>query len=137
MNKMIWAVCAALGLSACGEQTVDLAQLAQSRWQLAQPELNSPRGPLWFEVDADKRLIYGFSGCNRFTGSLGQDAEPRIGLLAQTRMACTEGMDVEPQLIALLEGVGQWTLQNDQLQLVNGQGVASVWQAVAKESNKP
>lgn len=111
---------------------VDLNALAQSRWQLLQPALTSPRGPLWFEIDADKRTIYGFSGCNRFTGSLGEEGGPLIGTLAQTRMACAGGMDSEQRLGALLDGVSQFALTDGQLQLTNARGEQSLWQAVAK-----
>ncbi len=137
IKTMMLAALAVLGLVGCGQPALDLASLAQSRWQLVQPALTSPRGPLWFEIDADKRMIYGFSGCNRFTGGLGERDSPQIGPLAQTRMACADGMDSEQQLGALLDGVSQFVLQDGQLQLTNARGEQSLWQAVAKGGGQP
>jgi heat shock protein HslJ len=96
-------------------------------------------GTEWFLVELDGRPVTaatvptlllsddtrasGFAGCNRYTGSY-EIAADRLafGLLAMTRMACAETMDVEQQYLAALEKTRGYRNAGDDLVLVGDSG---------------
>jgi heat shock protein HslJ len=68
--------------------------------------------------DADSAHVAGFSGCNRFAGSYTLDGDSlRFGPLVMTRMACTQGMELERDLSAALEATRRYELSSTQLKL--------------------
>jgi heat shock protein HslJ len=68
--------------------------------------------------DADSARVSGFAGCNRFSGSYTLNGDSlRFGPLVMTRMACTDGMELEHDLSAALEATRRYELSSTQLKL--------------------
>jgi heat shock protein HslJ len=68
--------------------------------------------------DADSARVSGFAGCNRFAGSYTLSGDSlRFGPLVMTRMACSDGMELERNLSAALEATRRYELSSTQLKL--------------------
>ena len=132
-NVLIAATAALLLTTACSGGDADQKLLWESRWVLVEPALTSERGPIWFETDAEKRQLYGFSGCNRFFGGFAEGDELKLGPMGMTRMACAESMETEMQVSKLLQDARGFSLDGERLTLISGDGQTSVWQATARE----
>lgn len=132
-NALMAAAAALLLTTACSGSDADQQLLWQSRWVLVEPALTSERGPIWFEADAEKRQIYGFSGCNRFFGGFAEGDELKLGPMGMTRMACAESMQTEMLVSKLLQDARGFSLDGERLTLTSGDGQTSVWQATARE----
>jgi heat shock protein HslJ len=73
--------------------------------------------------DADTARVGGFSGCNQFGGSYTIAGDSlHFGPLAMTRMACTEGMELESVLSAALQATQRYELSTTQLKLFGPSG---------------
>jgi heat shock protein HslJ len=66
--------------------------------------------------------VGGFTGCNRFTGPYTSDGDAlELGPLASTRMACAPPGDaIERAYLAALERVAAWSLDDEELVLLDG-----------------
>jgi heat shock protein HslJ len=129
LRHAISATCALATLAACQPSRTassDVAfrsSVAGVDWELM--ELNAKtastgaggrRATLRF--DADSARVTGFSGCNRFSGSYTLNGDSlRFGPLVMTRMACTDGMELEHDLSAALEATRRYELSSTQLKL--------------------
>jgi heat shock protein HslJ len=114
------------------------------------PEVNRPvslhiEGPKWLLVavngvpaippagekkpflmlDATRKVITGYAGCNNFSGDYKIDgASVKFGLLASTRMFCTEPqMSMETGLFKALEETRGWKIKDGSLLLLDDNGV--------------
>jgi heat shock protein HslJ len=66
----------------------------------------------------------GFAGCNRAAGSYTIDGPTlHFNPMAMTRMACTQGMELEQAYAALLGTVRGYRFTNDTLELLSGDTV--------------
>jgi len=100
-------------------------------WQLI--ELNAKTAPagaggrrVTLRFDADSARVTGFAGCNRFGGSYTMAGDSlRFGPLATTRMACTEGMQLESDLTAALMATRRYELTSTQLKLFGASGAVA------------
>lgn len=86
------------------------------------------RATLRFDTDTSR--VSGFAGCNRYFGSyvLG-DAEPGLsfGDIGMTKMACSQGMDLERALADVLMQTSRYSLQQERLTLLNAAGPLAVF----------
>jgi heat shock protein HslJ len=79
---------------------------------------------------ADQRAS-GFSGCNRMTGTYQHAGDSlSFGPMAMTRMACPDGMALEQQYAAALEGVRTFRLSAAGLELMGDSGTVARFSAV-------
>ena len=75
------------------------------------------------QFEADTARVEGFAGCNRWFGTYTVDGRAlRFGSIGMTRMACTEGMQLEQQFAAALEATRRYELSGAQLTLVGESG---------------
>jgi heat shock protein HslJ len=136
MRLLLVLVPFALALTAC-RPTVGVLSPADFRravagteWELV--ELQGRPAPVGvggrratIRFDADSARVTGFAGCNRYFGSysLGAD-EPALtfGAVGMTRMACTQGMDLERQLGDALTRTTRYTLEEGRLTLRDATG---------------
>ena len=73
--------------------------------------------------DADSARVGGFAGCNTFGGSYALAGDSlRFGSLAVTRMACTQGMQLESELLQALQSTRRYELTSTQLKLFGPSG---------------
>jgi putative lipoprotein len=73
--------------------------------------------------DPDTARVGGFSGCNRFGGTYTISGDSlHFGPIAMTRMACTEGMELESALSAALQATQRYELSTTQLKLFGPSG---------------
>ena len=111
------------------------AAVAGSDWQLV--ELRGQPAPLGaggrratLRFDADTGRVSGFSGCNSYFGSYTlDDDEPelRFGAIGMTRMACSEGMQLESQLAEALSSTTRYSVANGRLTLLDGSGAVAAF----------
>lgn len=100
-------------------------------WQLI--ELNAKTAPagaggrrVTLRFAADSARVGGFAGCNSFGGSYTIAGDSlRFGPLAMTRMACTDGMQLESNLIAALQATRRYELTSTQLKLFGPSGAVA------------
>ena len=95
-------------------------ELVELRGQPAPHGAGNRRATLRF--DADSARISGFAGCNRYFGGYTlHDDEPvlRFGAIGMTRMACSQGMQLETQLADALRQTSRYTLHEDRLILMD------------------
>ena len=103
-------------------------ELVELRGQPAPHGAGGRRATLRF--DADSARISGFAGCNRYFSSytLGDD-EPALKLSAigMTKMACSQGMDLERQFADALAQVTRYTIENNRLTLLDASSAVAVF----------
>lgn len=96
-------------------------ELVELAGQPAPTGAGGRRATLRFEADTAR--VTGFAGCNRYFGTYTLDAKAlRFGAIGMTKMACAEGMALEPQLAAALEATRSYELSANQLTLVGSSG---------------
>lgn len=104
------------------------ASVSGVEWELVELDGKTPptgaggrRATIRF--DADTSRAGGFSGCNRFGGTYSISGDSlRFGPIAMTRMACTEGMELESALSAALQATQRYELSATQLKLFGQSG---------------
>lgn len=75
------------------------------------------------QFEADTARVAGFAGCNRWFGSYTLDGRAlRFGGIGMTRMACTEGMELEQRFAAALAATRRYELSGAQLTLLGEAG---------------
>ncbi len=132
----------ALALAACGGQA-DSPRAAQEPAISSEAETNSPpeligawtveyigdrpvidRSPAFLGFDAEGRVT-GSATCNRMTGDYTQEGPALVfGTVAVTRRMCPEAlMEQEQRLLAALEEVARWRVENGMLVLEDADGV--------------
>lgn len=86
--------------------------------------------PATLILAAEDQRASGFSGCNRMSGSY-QHAGDSIsfGPMAMTRMACTEGMELEQQYSAALASATMFRLTAGELELMGDRGTVARFNA--------
>ena len=128
-RRIVSAACAFATLGACqpsrtaSSDAAFRSSVAGVDWELM--ELNAKtasagtggrRATLRF--DADSARVTGFAGCNQFSGSYTLNGDSlRFGPLMMTRMACTDGMELERDLSTALEATRRYELSSTQLKL--------------------
>jgi heat shock protein HslJ len=103
-------------------------ELVELRGQPAPLGAGARRATLRF--DADSARISGFGGCNRYFGTYTlDDDEPslRFGAIGMTRMACSQGMELETQLAQALSQTMRYTMQEDRLTLLDASAALAVF----------
>jgi heat shock protein HslJ len=135
-------------ISACSTMLPDcnscssppLSQL-NSRWELVRwiyPPNASGKGqirkiphgdngePIIIEFSDEKKMITGYSGCNRFFGTITTDSKNaiEIGKMGSTRMMCAENyrMELEKDFLNQLQDYRSIQMKNDQLLLIGRSG---------------
>jgi heat shock protein HslJ len=104
------------------------ASVSGVEWELVELDGKTPptgaggrRAAMRF--DADTSRVGGFSGCNRFGGSYTITGDSlRFGPIAMTRMACTQGMELEAALSSALQATRRYELSTTQLKLFGPSG---------------
>lgn len=72
---------------------------------------------------AEATRVTGATGCNRLSGDVTIEAKTmRFGALVSTRMACTNGGDVEARFLAALAATRSWGIEAGALHLRNAEG---------------
>ncbi len=76
--------------------------------------------------------VQGFSGCNQFMGQFTQqDSRLHFGPTAGTMRACVPSIDYEHRFLQLLQGDVNWSIDGDQLELINpGNNLHATFKAV-------
>lgn len=71
--------------------------------------------------NADSALVSGFGGCNRFAGGYTVEGQNlHFAPLAMTKMACTEGMDLEQHFADALGHTNRYELTSAGMTFFNG-----------------
>jgi len=118
-----------VGSSPTGGRTSALTpdvSLTDTYWKLTaiddQPAaLGAGERELHMVLTSAENHVWGFSGCNRFTGSYERDdSRLRFEPLAATRMACMDGMEQEQRFLEALGEVVRFTISGDSLALYTG-----------------
>jgi len=82
--------------------------------------------PIIFEMNAETKMISGYSGCNRFFGSLTTDSKNavQIGKMGSTKMMCAENyrMELERDFLNQLADYRSLQIKDEQLLLVGRTG---------------
>jgi len=118
--------------SAVSPAAVD--SLANREWRLAElGEQKNPLGaggrPITLRFEEGTRAA-GFGGCNRYTGSYTARGDSvSFGPIASTKMACTDGMQLEQSYLAMLPLVVRYSLADSILTLMGAGGPVAVFQA--------
>ena len=100
--------------------------LTDVAWQLVTLDgLEAGQGaggqPATLLLGADHRAS-GFAGCNRFSGTYELAGDQlSFGPLAMTRMACTEGMDLEQRFSKVLQATKNYRVSATGLELMDGE----------------
>lgn len=90
--------------------------------------------PATLLLDREEQRASGFAGCNRMSGSFTHSADSiSFGPLAMTRMACTEGMELEQRYSAALGKVTTLRLTAAGLELMSDSGTVARFSAVPPE----
>lgn len=90
--------------------------------------------PATLLLDRAEQRASGFAGCNRMGGSFTHSADSiSFGPLAMTRMACTEGMELEQRYAAALEKVTTLRLTAAGLELLSDGATVARFSAVPPE----
>lgn len=135
--RLVPTACAIVALVACqsprtaSSESAFRSAVAGVDWQLI--ELNAKTAPagaggrrVTLRFDADSARAGGFAGCNSFGGSYSIAGDSlRFGPLAMTRMACTEGMQLESTLTAALTATRRYELTSTQLKLFGPSGAVA------------
>ncbi len=98
--------------------------LAGTQWQLQALMGESIQSERPLTLEFDQLRLSGFAGCNRFAGhyTLGTDGSLGVGATSATKMACNEQRSlIEQSFLQQLQQVHQYSLINDQLQLLDAQ----------------
>ena len=78
-----------------------------------------------FVLQPQTGRVIGSSGCNHLTGSYTLAGEQlTFGQVAGTRMACSDGMDVEGAFYKALGEVASWRIEGGTLELLDAAGVS-------------
>jgi heat shock protein HslJ len=111
------------------------ASVSGADWELV--ELRGQPAPLGaggrratLRFDADSARVSGFAGCNRYFGSYTlDDDEPEIsfGAVGMTRMACSEGMQLESQLAEALSRTSRYMIEAGRLALFDASNPLAVF----------
>jgi heat shock protein HslJ len=82
--------------------------------------------PIMIDFSNEKKMITGYSGCNRFFGTITTDSKNaiEIGKMGSTRMMCTENyrMDLEKDFLNQIQDYRSLQMKNDQLLLIGRSG---------------
>ncbi len=125
------AACLPFLLPACKPVPSDSSSPYGVEWHLV--ELNgqpAPRGaggkPGTLTLLQDEGRASGFAGCNRFSGTVTASAgQIQFGALMMTKMACSEGMDLEVHYPATLSGSSGFRVTPAGLELLSGSEVVA------------
>ena len=99
-------------------------ELVEVNGQTASTGAGGRRATLRF--DADSARVSGFGGCNRYSGTYTLDGDSLVfGPLVMTRMACTEGMQLESKLSTALVATRRYELSSTQLKLFGSSGAVA------------
>jgi heat shock protein HslJ len=100
-------------------------------WQLI--ELDAKTAPagaggrrVTLRFDADSTRVSGFAGCNQFGGSYTIAGDSlHFGPLVLTRMACTDGMELETHFTTALNATRRYELTSTQFKLFGPSGAVA------------
>jgi heat shock protein HslJ len=97
------------------------AQLTSKKWMLAEVEgVEVTAGKAFIQFDGPEKRVSGDGGCNRFSGTFQLDgAKLKLSPLISTKRACVDAelQEIEDVLLALLEKVKRYEIDNDTLYL--------------------
>jgi heat shock protein HslJ len=83
----------------------------------------SPQREAYFLLDPANHRVSGSGGCNRLMGSYELNGDQlKFGPMADTRMACPEGMDSEQAFLKSLAQVNRWKITGQSLELFDSDG---------------
>ncbi|MCX2742609.1 copper resistance protein NlpE N-terminal domain-containing protein [Mangrovivirga sp. M17] len=98
-------------------------ELTEPKWKLIElkgQKVNNISGKeIFMAFEPDKARVYGFAGCNNFFGQYKWEGQTRISFsnLGKTQKMCTEGMEIEEQLMKVFEMTDNFTITDDILNL--------------------
>jgi len=123
--------CLPLLLPGCKPVPSDSSSPYEVEWRLV--ELNgqpAPRGaggkPGTLTLVEGEGQASGFAGCNRFSGTVTTSAgQIQFGPLMLTKMACSEGMDLEAHYPSTLNGSSGFRVTPAGLELLSGSEVVA------------
>jgi heat shock protein HslJ len=125
IGTLAWA---SVLLMACGHQSVQSPELAETRWQLieidgATPAVAEDKRPTLILSIGESRAS-GSGGCNRYSGSFRQGKRSlRFGPMMQTKIGCGGAINQsEQQFHAGLARVASLRQNADQLELLDQDG---------------
>jgi heat shock protein HslJ len=104
-----------------GCATVDLPD---GEWNLTSFQgQKSPKGAdnkrLTIQFEDNGRRVFGFAGCNRFSGTYRQNGTTlELGPLVSTKMACAGQMELESAYLQSLGAVNRWETKGGHSTLV-------------------
>lgn len=99
-------------------------QLVELNGQPAPPGAGGKPGTLTLREDEGR--VNGFGGCNRFSGTFTASGDQiQFGPLIMTKMACSEGMDLEARYPVALSGSSGFRVTPAGLELLSGSDVVA------------
>ncbi|MFW2404418.1 MAG: YbaY family lipoprotein [Gammaproteobacteria bacterium] len=110
--------------------------LFETHWKLIsideQPVVTkAPPEDARLTLAAESGQAAGYTGCNRFSGSLEVDGDRlTLGPLASTRRACIDTMELETAFLAALARVDRYQIIEQELRLYAGPDIAASFVAV-------
>lgn len=120
--------------SGCGNYSIDYRLF--DRWVLESLEGKELDKTLFrndlpsMEINSSTKKVNGFSGCNRFNGSIFQERELlRFTQLLSTKMAC-EQMDFEDKFLKVLQQSTGYKIKNNRLFLTQSDQVVAVFRKI-------
>ena len=125
-------VLAQVGSGPAGPSTPDASLAGSPSWRLVElfgaavtPADTVEQVPN-IHFDPKTQRVYGYTGCNQFTGSYSVEPGNRLLLsqLASTRRACI-GPDLEPQFLRALNSVDRFEVRDRGLSLMQADGTVS------------
>jgi len=122
------AIVAAIALAACAAHRGDdvpATPLENTHWTLVELAGNAveiePAPDLTIEPTDGNLRVFGFGGCNRYSGSIEVGETVAFGPLTSTRMACpTAQMDLESALLRAFEATDGLRHDGTELTLLGG-----------------
>ena len=121
--KAILGVALLAALACGGKATGSGMTITDRDWELvAIGDKPAPLGagskPVTLRLDAEQKRATGFGGCNRYSGSFEQKADQlTFGPMAATKMACTQGTQIEDAYLPALGTTQSWELADGVLLL--------------------
>jgi heat shock protein HslJ len=128
---VIGAVAACQAPRAPGSESAFRSGVSGVDWQLIELDAKTASAGaggrrVIVRFDADSARVGGFAGCNRFGGSYTLAGDSlRFSSLAVTRMACSEGMQLEAALLQALQSTRRYELTSTQLKLFAPSGAVA------------
>jgi len=110
------------------ENASSSAELLNTYWRLTEIDgvpvvTKQEQREMKLTLRVEENKVNGFGGCNSFFGTYTHDVHAlKFGPLAATRKFCADRMDQESQFFKLLSETTSYTINGQELHLIDGQG---------------